>query len=241
MILLKGAEALTPFIDGNVWAVALRKNSKKGLKWNTEAYVKCNLHWITMIFLQQTGSTDVIYVHLDLASLKSVRSFAETFLKTESRLDLLINNAGTHTTTQHHNVCLVASTRSILPFSSTPTSESQTPLGGNLFVELLHLGIIKSEWAFPIFHLRTVASDLLLFVFSSQLCAGGCFFVKFTIPGRLFKKIWESEINKTLSFHSERAWKFCPKKYEQDGWQSSGVWNSPSNDNKDTELTRSTK
>lgn len=42
----------------------------------------------------QTGSTDVIYVHLDLASLKSVRSFAETFLKTESRLDLLINNAG---------------------------------------------------------------------------------------------------------------------------------------------------
>lgn len=77
-----------------------------------------------MIFFQQTGSTDVIYVHLDLASLKSVRSFAETFLKTESRLDLLINNAGTHTTTQHHNVYLVASTRSIHPFSSKPTSES---------------------------------------------------------------------------------------------------------------------
>lgn len=121
--------------------VALRKNSKKGLKWNNEAYVKCNLHWITMIFLQQTGSTDVIYVHLDLASLKSVRSFAEAFLKTESRLDLLINNAGTHTTTQHHNVCLVASTRSIHPFSSTPTWEPDTirrkficwtsPLGDN--------------------------------------------------------------------------------------------------------------
>lgn len=165
-----------------------------------------------MIFFQQTGSTDVIYVHLDLASLKSVRSFAETFLKTESRLDLLINNAGTHTTTQHHNVYLVASTRSIHPFSSKPTSESQTPLGGNLFVELLHLGyqlMIKSEWAFPIFHLRTMASDLLLFVFSSQLCAGGCCFMKFTKPGWLFKrkkkKIWEAEINKTLSFHSERA------------------------------------
>lgn len=175
------------------------------MKWSTEAQVKRNLHWITMIFFQQTGSTDVIYVHLDLASLKSVRSFAETFLKTESRLDLLINNAGTHTTTQHHNVYLVASTRSIHPFSSKPTSESQTPLGGNLFVELLHLGyqlMIKSEWAFPIFHLRTVASDLLLFVFSSQLCAGGCCFMKFTKPGRLFKK---KKINKTLSFHSERA------------------------------------
>lgn len=33
-------------------------------------------------------------MQLDLASLKSVRSFAENFLKSEARLDLLINNAG---------------------------------------------------------------------------------------------------------------------------------------------------
>ncbi|XP_059208507.1 dehydrogenase/reductase SDR family member 13-like [Centropristis striata] len=43
---------------------------------------------------EETGSTDVIYMPLDLASLKSVRCFAEMFLKTETRLDLLINNAG---------------------------------------------------------------------------------------------------------------------------------------------------
>ncbi|KAM8736951.1 retinol dehydrogenase 11-like [Acanthopagrus schlegelii] len=43
---------------------------------------------------QETGSTDVLYMQLDLASLKSVRCFAETVLKSESRLDLLINNAG---------------------------------------------------------------------------------------------------------------------------------------------------
>ncbi|XP_044023680.1 dehydrogenase/reductase SDR family member 13-like [Siniperca chuatsi] len=43
---------------------------------------------------QKTGSTDVLHIQLDLASLKSVRCFTETFLKTESRLDLLINNAG---------------------------------------------------------------------------------------------------------------------------------------------------
>ena len=37
-------------------------------------------------------------MQLDLASLKSVRSFAETFLRSESRLDLLINNAGQSST-----------------------------------------------------------------------------------------------------------------------------------------------
>uniref|UniRef100_A0A4W4F321 Dehydrogenase/reductase (SDR family) member 13a, tandem duplicate 1 n=1 Tax=Electrophorus electricus TaxID=8005 RepID=A0A4W4F321_ELEEL len=36
----------------------------------------------------------IVYMHLDLASLQSVRSFAENFLKTEPRLDILINNAG---------------------------------------------------------------------------------------------------------------------------------------------------
>ncbi|KAL6471351.1 hypothetical protein MHYP_G00200010 [Metynnis hypsauchen] len=43
---------------------------------------------------RESGNTAVLFMHLDLASLKSVRSFAETFLKTEPRLDLLINNAG---------------------------------------------------------------------------------------------------------------------------------------------------
>lgn len=43
---------------------------------------------------QETGSTNVVFMQLDLSSLKSVRCFTETFLKTESRLDLLINNAG---------------------------------------------------------------------------------------------------------------------------------------------------
>ncbi|XP_030632340.1 dehydrogenase/reductase SDR family member 13a.3 [Chanos chanos] len=41
-----------------------------------------------------SGNNEVLYMHLDLSSLKSVRAFSETFLKTEPRLDLLINNAG---------------------------------------------------------------------------------------------------------------------------------------------------
>ncbi|KAM4627163.1 dehydrogenase/reductase SDR family member 13-like isoform 2-T2 [Polymixia lowei] len=43
---------------------------------------------------EESGSNEVVFMQLDLGSLKSVRSFAETFLKTEPRLDLLINNAG---------------------------------------------------------------------------------------------------------------------------------------------------
>ncbi|XP_048857466.1 dehydrogenase/reductase SDR family member 13-like isoform X1 [Brienomyrus brachyistius] len=43
---------------------------------------------------QESGSSEVVYMQLDLGSLESVRSFAENFLKSERRLDLLINNAG---------------------------------------------------------------------------------------------------------------------------------------------------
>lgn len=41
-----------------------------------------------------TGNTNVHYRHLDLASLTSVRKFAQEILNTESRLDVLLNNAG---------------------------------------------------------------------------------------------------------------------------------------------------
>ncbi|KAL2095371.1 hypothetical protein ACEWY4_010090 [Coilia grayii] len=43
---------------------------------------------------QRSESNEVVYMHLDLAKLSSVRSFAENFLKREARLDILINNAG---------------------------------------------------------------------------------------------------------------------------------------------------
>jgi len=40
------------------------------------------------------GTGQLVYGHLDLASLRSVRDFAALVLEQESRLDLLINNAG---------------------------------------------------------------------------------------------------------------------------------------------------
>ncbi|XP_070776218.1 dehydrogenase/reductase SDR family member 13-like [Enoplosus armatus] len=44
--------------------------------------------------IQETGNSQVVFMQLDLASLQSVRSFADNFHRSESRLDLLINNAG---------------------------------------------------------------------------------------------------------------------------------------------------
>lgn len=41
-----------------------------------------------------TGNQQIIYKHLDLSSLKSTREFAKELKKTETKIDILINNAG---------------------------------------------------------------------------------------------------------------------------------------------------
>ena len=41
-----------------------------------------------------TGNKNVVTKKLDLASLKLVREFADDILKTEDKIDVLINNAG---------------------------------------------------------------------------------------------------------------------------------------------------
>ncbi|XP_061136958.1 uncharacterized protein LOC133155558 isoform X3 [Syngnathus typhle] len=46
---------------------------------------------------RESGNNQVVFMQLDLASLQSVRSFAETILKTELRVDILINNADLET------------------------------------------------------------------------------------------------------------------------------------------------
>ncbi|XP_004075984.2 dehydrogenase/reductase SDR family member 13 isoform X1 [Oryzias latipes] len=43
---------------------------------------------------KESGNNQVVFMPLDLADFRSVHSFAETFLETEPRLDILINNAG---------------------------------------------------------------------------------------------------------------------------------------------------
>lgn len=44
--------------------------------------------------IEATGNQDVHYRNLDLASFDSIRAFAEIIIQNESRLDILINNAG---------------------------------------------------------------------------------------------------------------------------------------------------
>jgi NAD(P)-dependent dehydrogenase (short-subunit alcohol dehydrogenase family) len=67
---------------------------KKGAK----VYLACRcqekaLHAIEKI-KADGGTGELVYEHLDLASLHAVKAFADKILKAESRLDLLINNAG---------------------------------------------------------------------------------------------------------------------------------------------------
>lgn len=44
--------------------------------------------------IEESGNKDVVVMELDLASFASVRKFAAQVLQNESRLDILINNAG---------------------------------------------------------------------------------------------------------------------------------------------------
>lgn len=55
------------------------RNSKDGLRAQNE-------------IIEKTGNQNVKYMHLNLSSFKSIRHFANEFLNTGSRLDILINN-----------------------------------------------------------------------------------------------------------------------------------------------------
>ncbi len=48
---------------------------------------------------RRSRNVDVRYAHLDLASLESIRNFAEIILEEEQNIDVLINNAGISVTT----------------------------------------------------------------------------------------------------------------------------------------------
>ena len=67
---------------------------KKGAK----VYVACRNEEKAIMAIERMkadgGTGELVYEHLDLSSLASVKAFADHIIKAESRLDLLINNAG---------------------------------------------------------------------------------------------------------------------------------------------------
>lgn len=67
---------------------------KKGAK----VYLACRNREKALKAIQKMeaegGTGELVYEHLDLASLRSVKIFADNLLEAESSLDLLINNAG---------------------------------------------------------------------------------------------------------------------------------------------------
>ncbi len=67
---------------------------KKGAR----VYVACRnqekAHQAIERMKEDGGTGELIFEHLDLSSLLSIKTFADNIIKAESRLDLLINNAG---------------------------------------------------------------------------------------------------------------------------------------------------
>jgi NAD(P)-dependent dehydrogenase (short-subunit alcohol dehydrogenase family) len=57
-------------------------------------------HWVREGIVHRTGNEQVHLEYADLSDLTSVRDFAEAFLTRQSRLDVLINNAGALLTEQ---------------------------------------------------------------------------------------------------------------------------------------------
>ncbi|XP_077167435.1 dehydrogenase/reductase SDR family member 13-like isoform X2 [Paroedura picta] len=55
---------------------------------------------------RESGNNEVLFMRLDLADLSSVRAFADAFLRSEPRLDILINNAGIVNTELFRNVSI---------------------------------------------------------------------------------------------------------------------------------------
>ena len=45
-------------------------------------------------FVKETKNENIFVKELDLSSIQSIKNFAESFQKEESKLDVLINNAG---------------------------------------------------------------------------------------------------------------------------------------------------
>ncbi|XP_029350399.1 retinol dehydrogenase 11-like [Echeneis naucrates] len=91
---LEGKTAIVTGANTGIGKATARDLARRGARVILACRDKGRAEAAIQEIVQETGNNQVTFMQLDLASLKSVRSFVEDFLRTESRLDLLINNAG---------------------------------------------------------------------------------------------------------------------------------------------------
>jgi NAD(P)-dependent dehydrogenase (short-subunit alcohol dehydrogenase family) len=81
-----------------------KEAAKEIAKLGAKVYMACrsldSANQVRDEIINETGNQNVFVRHLDLASVDSIISFAEQFKKKESKLDVLINNAGLWTKTK---------------------------------------------------------------------------------------------------------------------------------------------
>jgi retinol dehydrogenase-13 len=81
-----------------------KEAAKEIAKLGAKVYMACrsldSANQVRDEIIKETGNQNVFVKHLDLASVDSVQNFAESFKQEESKLDVLINNAGLWTKTK---------------------------------------------------------------------------------------------------------------------------------------------
>jgi NAD(P)-dependent dehydrogenase (short-subunit alcohol dehydrogenase family) len=81
-----------------------KEAAKEIAKLGAKVYMACrsldSANQVRDEIINETGNQNVFVKHLDLASVDSIINFAEQFKKEESKLDVLINNAGLWTKTK---------------------------------------------------------------------------------------------------------------------------------------------
>lgn len=81
-----------------------KEATKEIAKLGAKVYMACrsldSANQVRNEIVTETGNPNVFVKHLDLASVDSIQKFAESFKQNESKLDVLINNAGLWTKTK---------------------------------------------------------------------------------------------------------------------------------------------
>ena len=93
-IRLDGKVAIVTGANRGIGKEAAKKLAIRGAKVIIAARDESMSQEVVQSIRQETGNENVHFLHLDLASFSSIRSFATVFMATHSRLDILINNAG---------------------------------------------------------------------------------------------------------------------------------------------------